>query len=124
MLAFIIQVPPVKVVCTQSCVKAFQGTLYPPELELDLVHLTKSAFCHLNPVSLKIVLLEVPELPEGSIKAIHEYSDPHRDPQHTQCLILRINRVYPSDQLRSVAPQELVSHVGKEKVAEHGYTFR
>lgn len=76
MLFFIILVPPVKVVCTQSCVKAFQGTLFPPEFELDLVQLTKSAFCHLNPVSLKVVLLEVPELPMGSVKAIHEQRDP------------------------------------------------
>lgn len=77
MLVFI--VPPVKVVCRQGCVKAFQGTIYPPELELDLVHLTKSAFCHLNPVSLKVILREVLEL--RSIKAIHEYRDAYRDPE-------------------------------------------
>ncbi len=89
------------------------------DLKLNLVDLIKSAFCYLNPVILKVVLLEVPELSKGSIEGIHEHRDPHREPQQAGVLILHINRkVYLPDQHQSAAQQESVSHAGKEEAVE------
>lgn len=68
-----ILVPPVKFAWANGCVIAFQGTFFPPDLELHLVYLSEPALCHLSPVSLKVVLLEVPELPNGSANRIHEH---------------------------------------------------
>lgn len=67
---------PVKVVGRQGFIKGFQSTFFPPELDFDLVHMTKSTFGHLNPFSLKVIPLEVPELSRWCVTAIHEYKDP------------------------------------------------
>lgn len=65
-------VPPVKFAWTNCQVIAFQRTFFPPDLEFDLVHLSEPAFCHLSPVSLKVILPEARELPHGFANRIHE----------------------------------------------------
>lgn len=58
--------------------KAFQGTFFLTDLELDSVHLAKPALCNFSPLRLKIISPEVPELPVESVSAFHEYTEPLR----------------------------------------------